>query len=225
MPLNSSDEAIRTKRKLTDYFVFEIYLHGETYALCLGQWFRIASDYVAEVNNRVSDIEDVTGILDLPAWTSGKECEYNKMVCDQLGFLHLDARDFMIGGPHQKVEVCDFITPQFDFVCVKKMEDSATMSHLFSQAAVSADLYSANAHGQGASNVGYADNVHARYREIWGDMSGVESNRRMVLAIATEKEGAIADSLFFFSKVNLVQRSEDLRKSAFKVAIAKIPRR
>ncbi|MEU0977798.1 TIGR04141 family sporadically distributed protein [Streptomyces griseus] len=46
----------------------------------------------------------------------------------------------------------------------------------------------------------------------------------MVLAIATDKPGPISKSLFFFSKVNLVQRAADLRKSGFRVGIAKIRR-
>lgn len=224
VPLNSSDEVIRPKRNLTDYFVFEFESNGETYALCLGQWFRISSDYVKEINDKISRIEDITDSLNLPAWKSGKEGAYNKKVCKQFGYIHLDAKNFMIGGPHQKIEVCDFITPEFDFVCVKKMEDSATMSHLFSQAAVSADLYFTNAKGQGVSNVGYADHVKSLYEKQWRDVGAVEANRRMVLAIATEKPGPISDSLFFFSKVNLVQRAEDLRKAAFRVAVAKILR-
>ncbi|MEU2529327.1 TIGR04141 family sporadically distributed protein [[Kitasatospora] papulosa] len=224
IPLNSADAPIRTKRNLCDYFVFEMDFNGETYALCLGQWFRIASDYVSEINKRVVEIEDVTGSLNLPPWKGGREGDYNKAACKAQGHIHLDARNFMIGGPHQKVEVCDFLTRGYDFVCVKKMEDSATMSHLFSQAAVSADLYSVNAVGQGANAIGYADHVRSLYRAKWGASDGVEANRRMVLAIATDKPGPIAQSLYFFSKVNLVQRAMDLRKSGFKVGIAKIDR-
>ncbi|MYV58779.1 hypothetical protein GTW37_03455 [Streptomyces sp. SID4931] len=222
IPLNSSDEAIRTKRNLSDYFVFEVDVAGETYALCLGQWFRISSDYVREINARVAELDDVTASLNLPAWRKGSEGEYNLATCQAQGHIHLDAKNFMIGGPHQKVEVCDFITREYDFVCVKKMEDSATMSHLFSQAAVSADLYSVNAVGRGASSVGYADNVKSLYRDKWGSPDSVEGNRRMVLAIATDKPGPISKSLFFFSKVNLVQRAADLRKSGFRVGIAKL---
>ncbi|MEV5284903.1 TIGR04141 family sporadically distributed protein [Streptomyces albidoflavus] len=224
VPINTSDEAIRTKRKLTDYFVFEFESEGETYALCLGQWFRISPDYVKEINDKVAQLDDITSSLNLPPWTSGKEGDYNKQVCEDLGFIHLDAQNFAIGGPHQKVEICDFLTPNFDFVCVKKMEDSATMSHLFSQAAVSADLYFRNAVGQGKNSVGYADHIKSLYEQHWGGVTNIEKNRRMVLAVATDKPGPLANSLFFFSKVNLVQRVEDLRKSRFTVAIAKIDR-
>ncbi|MEU6210965.1 TIGR04141 family sporadically distributed protein [Streptomyces sp. NPDC047023] len=224
VPLNSSGEALRTKRPVVDYFVFELNHEGETYALCLGQWFRIASDYVGEIARKIDELEDVTDHLNLPGWISGSEGAYNSKVCEERGYVHFDARNFMIGGPHQKVEVCDFLTKEYDFVCVKKMEDSATMSHLFSQAAVSADLYSANAMGQGANATGYADHVRSRYRAKWGDPSAVESDRRMVLAIATDKDGPVAKALYFFSKVNLVQRVTDLRKSGFRVAIAKIAR-
>ncbi|MFE1432777.1 TIGR04141 family sporadically distributed protein [Streptomyces griseoaurantiacus] len=231
IPIDESDNPMRTKRSLTDYFVFEQSVDGETYALCLGQWFKIASDYVQEINSEIAKIEDVTEAIKLPDWLPGAdgkhgdEGEYNDKVSTLRGYIPLDARNFLIGGPHQKVEICDFITPDTDFVCVKRMEGSPTLSHLFSQAAVSADLYAANAVGQGKHAVGYADYIKDLISSKWGlSDAEVDRNKRMVLAIATEKAGKISDLLYFFSKVNLVQRVSDLRKSGFRVALAKIYR-
>ncbi|MFS8202631.1 TIGR04141 family sporadically distributed protein [Streptomyces sp. CWNU-52B] len=231
IPIDDSDNPIRTKRSLTEYFVFEQNIDDDTYALCLGQWFKIASDYVQEINAEVAKIEDVTKEIKLPDWLPdgdgkyGDEGDYNETVSTSRGYIPLDAKNFLIGGPHQKIEICDFITSDLDFVCVKRMEGSPTLSHLFSQAAVSADLYAANAVGQGKHAVGYADYIKGLISSKWGnDGSEVDRNKRMVLAIATEKAGKIGDALYFFSKVNLVQRASDLRKSGFKVALAKIHR-
>jgi len=231
IPVDESENPMRTKRPLTDYFVFEQNIDGETYALCLGQWFKIASDYVQEINGEVAKIEDITQAIKLPDWLPGAdgkhgdEGDYNDKVSRARGYIPLDAKNFLIGGPHQKVEICDFITSDLDFVCVKRMEGSPTLSHLFSQAAVSANLYAANATGQGRHAVGYADYIKSLISSKWGKgETEVDQNRRMVLAIATEKTGKIGGLLYFFSKVNLVQRVSDLRKSGFKVALAKIHR-
>jgi uncharacterized protein (TIGR04141 family) len=232
LPLDASDSPMRTKRQLFDYFVFEFTLKGETYALCLGQWFRISVDYVQEINERIAAVEDISSFLALPPWRAnpdGKyptETTYNKDICkdNEDKYIHLDTKNFSIGGSHQKVEIADLLTKNYDFVCVKRMEDSATLSHLFSQAAVSADLYASNAVGRGKDSVGYADRVKEIYEARWGNLGTLEVDKRMVLGIATEKPGPVADSLFFFSKVNLAQRIVDLRKSGFRVSIAKIDR-
>ncbi|QPP07544.1 hypothetical protein G4Z16_15395 [Streptomyces bathyalis] len=230
-PFDASDSPMRPKRSLTDYFVFETETAEETYALCLGQWFRIAAGYLHEINSRIDQIEDVTEGIGLPPWLPNldgsykTETEYNEDVADECGHILLDTKNFMIGGSHQKVEVCDLLTKEYDFVCVKKMEDSPTMSHLFSQAAVSADLYVENAVGSGRdSQIGYADKTRNQYNEKWGDVTAVENNKRMILAIATSKDGPLARSLFFFSKVNLVKRVSEIRKAGFGVALAKISR-
>ncbi|MFI6443260.1 TIGR04141 family sporadically distributed protein [Kitasatospora sp. NPDC050543] len=224
-PYNAGDAPIRTKRPLRDYFVFECKISNSTCVLCLGQWFRIASEYIEDINRQISEVPDITQELMLPGWNSGdSEGQYNKGVCDQRGYIHLDAKSFMVGGPHQKIEICDFITPEFDFVCVKRMESSATLSHLFSQAAVSAELYSENVQGHGKNTQRYGDHVRDLYRNNWGDLGERENDRRMVLAIATDKSGPLAESLYFFSKVNLVQRLSDLRHSRFRVGLAKIDR-
>lgn len=79
--------------------------------------------------------------------------------------------------------------------------------------------------GQGKHAVGYADYIKGLISSKWGNGGAeVDQNKRMVLAIATEKTGKIGDLLYFFSKVNLVQRVSDLQKSGFKVALAKIYR-
>ncbi|MFM9272819.1 TIGR04141 family sporadically distributed protein [Pseudarthrobacter sp. NKDBFgelt] len=222
-PFNSGGDPIRTARKLRDYFVFEVIDNKETYVFCLGQWFRIDKDYVKKINNQVRAILDVTSQVGLPIWgksADGKELgegDYNETTAKKFQWLLLDKKNFPIGGAYQKVEIADMITDQGDFLCVKRMESSATLSHLFSQAAVSAELY-------GEDAAGYRAHVSKKFNGQFKS-STLPTNPRMVLAIATEKPGPLADVLFFFSKVNLVQRKRSIERSGFTLALAKIEKK
>lgn len=222
-PYNSGGDPIRTARKLRDYFVYEVVHEKQTYVFCLGQWFRIDKDYVKKVNDQVRSLPDITNDLALPDWGKDKdgkeltEGTYNEDTAKKHQWLLLDKKNFPIGGPHQKVEIADLITHKGDFLCVKRMESSATLSHLFSQAAVSAELYAENA-------AGYATHVNQKYVAHFGS-APLPARPRMVLAIATDKSGNLADVLFFFSKVNLVQRRRIVERAGFTLALSKIEKK
>ncbi len=223
-PFDSSENPIRTARKLRDYLVFEIDEGGARYVLCLGQWFRINADYVTYINEQVHSIDDVTDELGLRSWpmdSGWEEGDYNEKLCEARDWVLFDKKNFYIGGPNQKVEICDALTASYEFICVKRMERSATLSHLFGQASVSADLYWNNAVGKSEA---YADHVKRRYKEKWPTSDIPDVVPRMVLAIATERVGRLADTLYFFSKVNLVQCLSDIRKCGFTPVLAKIER-
>ena len=59
---------------------------------------------------------------------------------DDNKLLLMDKKTFKIGGNYDKIEVCDVLTEDRELICVKKMENSSSMSHLFSQGSVSATL-------------------------------------------------------------------------------------
>ena len=65
------------------------------------------------------------------------EGDYNARVAGDKDWLLLDKALFIITG-NQKVEVCDMLTPDPWFLCVKKMSSSATLASL-AQAGVSPD--------------------------------------------------------------------------------------
>jgi uncharacterized protein (TIGR04141 family) len=96
-------------------------------------------------------------------------------------------------------------------VCVKKLTKSATLSHLFSQGSVSAQLYNGEepyrARVEGAVPAGGTAN---------------NLTPTIVYAIGTSRPGALADELFFFSKVNLLSHARIVRQCGLKVALAKI---
>jgi uncharacterized protein (TIGR04141 family) len=207
--------------RLHSYLVAQVELKRTTYVLSLGQWFRVDKDYMARVREKVRRLLDVTDLLALPPWTRAfkKEGEYNQHAGTEKQWLVLDAVPFHLEGRAGKIEVCDLLSRDRDFIHVKDMKDSATLSHLFSQGSVSATLFQLES--------GHADKVKQRFHDFYGNTPAfeqVQGGPRVVYAIATSRDGELADTLFFFSAVNLLQHIETVRLTGFDVALCRIER-
>ncbi len=215
---NSNNEQVGQKATLFDYVVYETKLKNCNYVLILGRWYEIDKTFYEEVNSFVKKIEDVTDSSYLPAMNpKEEEGVYNLRVAKLKSYLCLDKKDFPLKG-HDQVEVADLLTPDLDFICVKKHTRSSTLSHLFNQGTVSAKLHN--------RVLDYRDFICKKIAT-----SGISINYtnevnnskiRYVYAIATNKKGAIADALPFFSKVNLMQATNVMRELGCRVSVAKI---
>lgn len=207
---------------LYDYVQAEIARPDARYVLTAGAWFRVARTYLDEVNQYVASIEDLTEHFNLPAWDkkhlddseadTTAEGAYNAELAEDRSYALLDKRllDF---GRNQKFEICDLLTAGKELLCVKRESRSSTLSHLFAQGSVSASLMNEPA---------YQERLMRHLREVGQPEDiGSPSDWTFVYAIATDKPGKLADSLFF-SKVNLVTHARDIRSRAFRVAVAKI---
>jgi uncharacterized protein (TIGR04141 family) len=96
------------------------------------------------------------------------------------------------------------------------MSQSSTLSHLFAQGLVSAQLLVANADE-------YQERVLDGLRLISPAATfGSREDWTIVYAIATSKPGPLAKSLYFFSKVNLDRTVRHLNAIGVKVALARI---
>ncbi|MGI6379286.1 MAG: DUF6119 family protein [Anaerolineae bacterium] len=215
--LDTQGEAKTQKTALWRYLVGHIEHDGHIYVLSLEQWYRTDRDYLAELRAKVSRIEDATAILDLPSWPKNQNEEaYNRQVAEQRNWLLFDRKMFTFGSPTDKIECADLLTPDRDFIHVKSMTSSATLSHLFSQGTVSARLL--------RTTDEYRHRVEAEYRSRYGKGFDTQSGSRVVYAIATAKEGSVSESLFFFSLVNLVLHQEMLASMGLPVAVCRIRR-
>lgn len=214
VPINDSEEAVGKRQSLESYIVCELELDKKVYVLSLGNWFEVNRDYVTEINEAVHSIDDLTASIGMPTWKMGDdEGEYNKKAARARGWALLDKANFYIGGPNQRIEICDLLTADLLMICVKKRTKSATLSHLFAQGAVSADLY------RGEET--YQKRVHDTAPT---PASGATQpgNPTIIYAIGTDLPGPLEDTLFFFSKVNLVTHAREIRRRGLSVAVAKI---
>jgi uncharacterized protein (TIGR04141 family) len=215
--LDDQGEARSQKTALWKYLVVHVEHDSHIYVLSLGQWFRTDKDYVDELRTKVAAIEDVTKDFNCPPWPKGtSEKDYNNQLANIRGWLLLDREMFTFEEATNKIECADLLTPKQDFVHVKSMTSSATMSHLFAQGTVSARLFR-TVHK-------YREKVATAFGHKYGSDFDMNSKSRVVYAIGTPKDGPIAENLFFFSLVNLVQHKETLDGMGLPVAVCRIKR-
>ncbi len=200
-PLDDEDRPNDNRRTLYDYLIFECFLDNTHYVFSNGKWFSIEKDYFDIIQARIDSIDDISDELKLMDYERGGEGEYNIGLAKQRGWKCLDKRDYRIPNqPLQKIEVCDILTDNRDFICVKKMRASEALSHLFSQVFVSAELLQ--------REPTYRDYVQREALNTFPDIrfdNGAQ-DVRFIIGIITDKPGTLADTMFAFSKINLVQR-------------------
>lgn len=218
--IDAEEGALTQKATLHRYLVAQVEHDGATYILSLDQWFKTDTDYVKRIRERVREITSASASLQaslaLPKWMRNqKEDAYNKMAGGLKNWLILDRDIFTVGDRYAKIEVCDLLTPDREFIHVKDMKDSATLSHLFAQGCVSAELLKlVPDHESG---------VKGRFEDHYGvGKYDAATSPRVVYGIATPKPGDLADSLFFFSVVNLLQHVDRIRLAGFNVALCRI---
>jgi len=217
---DASGNRVGQNYRLISFVVAEIEHDGHRYALSAGHWFLVDQGFAATVDRAIGTIDDLTDQLLLSPWKAGAypgEGAYNTHLATERNWRLLDKKNFQLPASYQKIEICDLLTAQKQLLCVKRMTRSSTLSHLFMQGQVSAQLLTANLEG---------------YRErIMQDLQlldpaatfGTSSDWTLVYAIATPKPGALATSLYFFSKVALYHVSQQLRSLGIRVAVARIP--
>lgn len=222
---------IREREPLRSYVVGSATMPGAEgvrhYAVTAGAWFRVHPEYVEIVDRYLRDeVDDLTASLRLPAWDDdyltanvegnyGEE-RYNRHVSREQGHVLLD-RDLYRGNAGEKVEICDLLTPDKKLICVKRMDGSDKLSHLFQQGSVSAQLIMANDD--------YRAKLMAAYRQIVpGGEFGSPSEWTVVYALATGKPGDLKRIMYFFARAALKTHGTAIKGTGIKVALAKIDR-
>lgn len=213
--IDSEGDQKTPKFRLKDYLVCEISDGSATYILSLGEWFLVDDNYVQTVKQRVGEIQDITEeITPIPIRDGETEGNYNERLGAAKQWLVLDKRLFNFGGG-DKFEISDLLTPTGQFLCVKKMSSSATLSHLFAQGSVSAKLL--------RSEPNVAKFVREQHEQRWPQLDYVSTyNPMFVYVIPTKKSGPLSECLFFFSLINLLDHVQTIRAFGYQVALCKV---
>ena len=206
---------------LYEYIQAEILKGTDRYVLSAGVWFKVNSSYVSQVSAYLAGVEDLTNQLALPMWEKKKsdpsayidEGDYNLQLATTGDYVLLDKKNLSF-GQYRRIEVCDLLSTDREMLCVKRASKSSSLSHLFAQGNVSSALM----HEQK-----YQEHVLKAMKTIGGPSDwGSSSDWKIVFAIGTPKPGPLAQSLFFFSQVQLMITVREIRSRNIKVAIARI---
>lgn len=212
------DVAISQAIPLKKWIAFECLLEDKTYSLYDGSWYQIHADYAENINAQTERIFAQTiDDLSFPAWDMNEdEDSYNKRLAEQLEGTCLDKKLISTDLHRRGIEACDVYLPDATFIHVKKTEKSSAASHLLAQALVSADAICLDSGAR-----------HSLKCKIQSEGGKVEDSllkpKRVILAMHRQAGKRItADSLFTFTKVNLVRQVKSLEERGVKVYVVDI---
>jgi len=193
---------------------YEASVSGQTYVLNEGKWYEIEPSFVAEVSDFVDSLEPSK--IQFPGYSHSGEAAYNKALCESVDDLFLmDQKNIVHGGGGSRIEFCDALSASGSLVHVKRYSGSATLSHLFAQGAVSAELF--------LLDRSFRKKVRERLPESHAfDPDAAPQPEEYEVAYAIISKSSRPLHLPFFSRVNLRNAARRLRGFGFRVSVTKV---
>jgi uncharacterized protein (TIGR04141 family) len=195
----------------------EIDYRGNSYLLTGAKWYRVSSDFVANVNSYYASIPRY--MSQLPEYSDSSEQTY----CQRVAIAHPDRYALMdrklipIGGGYNKIEFCDLYTPDRDLIHIKRYAASSVLSHLFSQGVVSGESFRMDP----PFRMAVSELLPLNYKLSEPAKTPDTSAYRIVFGVVSDQPSPSL-TLPFFSRVNLKHAAMRLQGYGYKVAVAKI---
>lgn len=208
--------------------------NGNTYIVSEGDYYLVDEDFLSDLDNFISAISDAKYELPI-AKKDPPEGEYNELASNSSShYLLLDKRTVRLNSKTSSIEICDILTEDGAFIHVKRKLGSSSLSHLFAQGSVSADLLLmsieyrrktdemiAKAELDRVKNTG-DESFNGKFPRF-SDRAVSPREHEVVYAVAAKWAGReLVDALPFFSKVNLRRHIEDLTRMGYPVSFARI---
>jgi uncharacterized protein (TIGR04141 family) len=204
----------------------EIEYSGKNYVLSEGEFFEVTSDYLAELNRHIDNVDEFP--TNLPAYDpAGKkgydEGDYNEYVAStSSNYLLLDRETVRLGSRTTPIEICDILTSGRALIHVKRKLNSSSLSHLFAQGLVSADLLltSDEFRTEAREKISALEPAQRRFSRLFPQNRGITASEFTVVygIVARWENRSLAEALPFFSKVNLRRYIRDIKRMGYKVA-------
>lgn len=204
--------------------VWETTYSDKLFTLVDGSWYKVDSNYAEVVANFVKSIPEPDPDH-LPHSTAGEaEGDYNERAQEESDELFLlDKRLVKPDGASTSIEFCDLFSKSKQLIHVKRKTRSATLSHLFAQGVVSAELF--------LQDEGVRKQVQQHIRKHaprGGFLTHIPDGRpqasdyEIVYGIAAKPNTRWPLSLPFFSQVNLMIACKRLDAIGFRYSLVLI---
>lgn len=205
---------VSTPVSLRRWLAFEVEEDNQRFCLHDGSWYRMDDQYLARIDDRVQEILAEPASLTLPSWGEEYEDAYNKSAAETLSGYCLDKK--LIKTPlHSRggIEPCDVFVPPGVLIHVKRGRQSSDLSHLLAQGLVSTDALARDENARAAWK--------KRIQEESGGAIKDAELKEVILAIGSDRPVTV-DTLFTFTKVNLVKQFDALRYLGVQVHVATV---
>jgi len=213
---------------------YETGAENRTYILSEGEFYEISEDYIDALN---AFIKDVPENKDLIPDSQGniQEGNYNEQAAQECpSLLLVDKALVKVQGNTSPVEICDLFSDEGRFIHVKRKLSSSSLSHLFAQGYISAELLLESTDYRSATldiikqqekAKGLPPGAPSCIGHFCAFDAGPITPREFEITygiIAKWNDRDFVDALPFFSKVNFRKYTEDLRRIGYKVSYARI---
>ena len=185
----------------------EITYQKEVYILSNGKWYHVNRNFVKQINQNYKDTHISTIVFDDYTNIHQNENSYSKSFVNNhnKNYLLMDSKNIQYGGGQSKIELCDILSIENELIHIKPYISSATLSHLFNQAMVSAELL--------LSDIDFLKVANEKIKEQPKGKHFLIKNKndiKIVIAIISKSNNELPD-IPFFSKVSLKNLKSRLR--------------
>ena len=201
--------------------VYETERDDYLYVLSGGHWFRVSSDFQQETIDLVEEMTPLN--LDLPEAPAGiEEKDYNQLAAEQCDCLNLDRELIYVTG-RSGIELCDLLSRNRQLIHVKRRGYSSTLSHLFAQGAVAAQLMLGDQPFRTASRE-LVDRIDSSFTAVLPDGRPRPEDYEIGYVVITRAtpQNDNPYTLPFFSLVNLCSTVRGLQAFGVRVSIAEV---
>ena len=201
--------------------VWETKYKRQLYAFVDGHWYSVNKAYADEVAKFIKAIPAPSGVTLPDSQPGEKEGDYNERVAtaDPNLFL-LDKRLVKPAGSATQIEFCDLFSKLKQLIHVKRKTRSATLSHLFAQGTVAAQLFAQDVQVRNqVKDIIRSHAPNAGFLQHIPDGRPNASDYEIVYAIVAKPRSNWPLSLPFFSQVNLMHSCKLLDGLGFKYAL------
>lgn len=200
--------------------VYEIRRDDSLFVLSSGDWYQVSDDFSQQTIDYVDALPDLG--VQLPDAADGvDEQTYNEGAAQAVGALCMDRKLVPLGGP-DRIELCDLITQNRQLIHVKLRGASSTLSHLFAQGIVSAELLLGDRQFRQRAR-GVIDGLDGSFSGLIPDDRPEPRGWEVAYAVITRGHRRQTPlTLPFFSLVSLQAAAKRLQTLGFTVSKAQI---
>lgn len=199
--------------------IAEIQFKENSYCLNNGKWYCINKAFSDKIEREYNNIE--ISDLEFIEYNSNMkdEDDYNERLSNSLSNAYLIHKIGEIpfgGGKGNKIELCDIMTQDNKLIHIKKNGGSSYLSHLFNQAAVSAELL---------LDANFRNKVNAKMNEFKFDKkfpNDFRANDYTIIIGIINKYNEERPKIPFFSKVSLRYTINSMKNIGYKVQLKNI---
>lgn len=222
--ISSNDEPSQRHWQAYKCLFTELDYKGTHFCLNNGVWYKINTDFAKMIDEDYKSTAVSNIVFPNHSEETANEAQYNQAFATSVdGYINMDQKFVYHGGGGSKFEICDTLTDNKTLIHIKKGSSSSTLSHLFNQGLVSAELIREDISFLSIANQTIEKNVKDKGLEPQLKKYQLNQNDELTIVYAIIKPGKeIIPKIPLFSKISLYNAKRKLRAINCKVEIAHI---